>query len=104
MSEEDSGGSCKYYRVVINCPVHAFAPYIAECMDIVDALEMTPNEANIFGEIWRTAAARQGNKKKGHTPMRAADKIKFHADRIHQLAMYEPVAEALKQDESVEDE
>jgi hypothetical protein len=37
---------------------------------------------NIFKEIWRTANARKGNAKKGHTFMRAAEKIYHYASRI----------------------
>lgn len=84
MKEEDSGGSCDYYVVAVRCPYH-LEPYVAECGDIVDALEMTPNEANVFKELWRRAAARQGKVKKGNTSLRGAQKIKFFGDRILQL-------------------
>jgi len=87
MSVENSGGSCSYYVVDVECPQH-LDPYTAECGDIVDALELTPNEANIFKELWRTAAARKGKKKQGHTTIRAAEKIQFYANRIHQLTTH----------------
>ena len=87
MSEENSGGSCDYYKLDINCPLH-LQPYSAECGDIMDALELTPNEANIFKELWRTAASRQGKHKASHTTLRAAEKYVFFANRIHQLVLY----------------
>lgn len=84
MSNESTGGSCSYYVTTIECPYHS-DPYTAECGDITDQLEMNPREANIFKEIWRMAAARQGKKKKGNSALRGAQKIKFFADRILQL-------------------
>lgn len=85
---ENSGGSCDYYIVDVECPQH-LKPYKAECGDIVDALQLTPNEANIFKEIWRTANARKGKRKKGNTTLRAAEKIQFYANRIYQLVKFE---------------
>jgi hypothetical protein len=80
---ENSGGSCSYYVTDIEHPWSADRePYTTECGDIIDALEMTPDEANIFKEVWRKAAARQGKRKKGNTPLRSAEKIKFFADKI----------------------
>lgn len=87
MSEENSGGSCDYYIVNVECPIH-LDPYTAECGDIMDALELTPNEANIFKELWRTAAARKGKYKAGHTSLRAAEKCVFFSNRIHQLTLH----------------
>lgn len=80
--EEDSGGSCDYYKVKINKPTTAEHPYVAECNDVIEELNMTYAEANIFKEIWRTAAARTlGKKKAGHTNVRGAEKILFFAER-----------------------
>ena len=77
---ENSGGSVSYYVTHVECPQH-LEPYTAECGDIIDALEMNAQELNIFKEIWRTAAARQGKQKKGNSLIRGAEKIKFYADR-----------------------
>lgn len=80
---EDSGGSCNYYIVQVLSPWNTEKePYEAECSEIVEALGMTPHEANIFKEIWRRSAARQGRKKKGNTALRSAEKIAFFANRI----------------------
>jgi len=85
---EDSGGSVSYYKIKVECPIH-LDPYEAECGDIIAALNLNFVEANIFKEVWRTAAARQGKLKKGHTPIRGAEKIKFFADRNLQLVRHE---------------
>ena len=70
-----TGGSVNYYTVKVkDQPV--------ECGDIIDALELTFNEANIFKEIWRTANARLGNGKPGNTALRGAEKIAYYANRI----------------------
>lgn len=80
---EISGGLVNYYLVKVNHPQREDqAPYQAECEDIIDALELNPDEANIFKEIWRTANQRQGLGKKGNTPLRAAQKMVHYATRI----------------------
>jgi hypothetical protein len=84
---ENSGGSSSYYIVEVECPLYR-DPYVAECGDISNALELNIQEVNIFKEIWRTAAARQGRGKQGHSPLRAAEKIKFFADRNLQLTKF----------------
>ena len=83
---ENSGGSCDYYRVPIERPItESQVPYIAECYDIMDALNMTYAEANIFKEIWRGASARElGKGKEGNTAKRGADKVSYFA-RCHAI-------------------
>jgi hypothetical protein len=88
---EDSGGSCNYYQVDVMNPTTPEnnrgehmddATYTAECNDIIESLKMTYAEANMFKEIWRTAAARTlGKQKAGHTTQRGAEKIVFFANR-----------------------
>lgn len=87
MSTENQGGSVSYYLVYVECPQH-LEPYSAECTDIIDALQMNAQELNMFKEIWRTAAARQGKKKRGSSLIRGAEKIKYFADRNLQLAIF----------------
>lgn len=86
MSTENSGLSCNYYDVELYQPDKKFccSNYIkpsVNCADIIEALAMSPNEANIFKEIWRSANSRMGKKKKGHTQLRGAEKILWHAER-----------------------
>lgn len=79
---EDSGGSCDYYKVLIENPTTAEEQYTAECNDVIEALDMTYAEANMFKEIWRSAAARTlGKLKAGHNEVRGAEKIEFFAKR-----------------------
>lgn len=80
--EESSGGLVNYYLVEVKHPQRDVPPYQAECEDIIDALELTFDEANIFKEIWRTARQRQGVGKKGNTPIRAAEKMVHYSNRI----------------------
>ena len=86
-TEELSGLSVDYYQCEIRFPTTpSRESYIAECNDIIETLEMTPAEANIFKEIWRTAAARSlGKKKTGHSILYAYEKIYFFAKRQYEL-------------------
>ena len=78
------GGLTNYYLVGVGYPqrIDKQPPYIAECEDIIEALELNFDEANIFKEIWRTANARKGNAKQGQNDLRAAEKIYHYAGRI----------------------
>lgn len=78
-----SGGKVNYYLVYVAHPQREEQPaYQAECEDIIEALELNPDEANIFKEIWRGANARKHNGKPGHTALYGAEKIKHYAERI----------------------
>lgn len=57
------------------------SPYRAECEDIIETLEMTFDEANIFKAIWRSAAARKGNSKPDHKALYDAEKMVHYAGR-----------------------
>lgn len=82
-STEHSGGSVNYYKVQVTSPdSEGVEPYQAECTDLIEALGMTFAEANIFKEIWRSAAARTlGKKKAGHDAIYGAEKIVYFAER-----------------------
>jgi hypothetical protein len=83
-----SGGFTNYYLAQVDNPQRdEQEPYQAECEDIIEALEMNPDEANIFKEIWRTANARKGNGKPGNTPLRAAEKYVHYSRRIYRRAL-----------------
>jgi len=87
MSTELTGGSSSYYRVFVDKPVNETAkPYEAECQDIIESLRMSFSEGNAFKALWRTAAARQGKKKKGNTAIYDAEKILFFGKRIEVAA------------------
>lgn len=92
------GGRVNYYLVTVAHPQREDqAPYKAECEDIIEALEMTFDEANIFKEIWRTANARLGNGKLGNTPLRAAEKYVHYSGRILRRARREANAQSLNE-------
>lgn len=80
---KDSGEHASYYEVDITRPTSGGAAYKAECQDIIEALKMDFNEGNAFKALWRRAAARLGNVKKGNEdPLYDAQKIKFYGTRI----------------------
>ncbi len=81
---EYTGGSSSYYRKYIEKPTTPGTdPYIAECNDIIEALNMNFAEGNIFKAIWRMCAARLGKTKKGYTDGRYdAEKVLFFAERL----------------------
>ena len=87
MSEEYSGGSVSYYTCSVTHPINEQAdPYDAECIDIIDALRMTPSEANAFKALWRRAAARLGKSKRGYTDgLYDAEKVEFYGKRLVEL-------------------
>lgn len=78
-----TGGSSSYYRVQIDSPTSGGAPYMAECNDIIEALGMEYDVANVFKAAWRVAALRQGRGKSGQTnEIYDGEKIVFFGDRI----------------------
>lgn len=80
---EHTGGSSSYYTVEVKQPVtEGRKPYVAECLDIAEALELNIAEFNIFKAIWRTAAERQGKAKAGNNAKYDAEKIAFFAQRM----------------------
>lgn len=82
--KESSGLRVNYYLVQVDHPQREEQPaYQAECEDIIDALGLTFDEANIFKEIWRIANERtHGKGKEGNNPLRAAQKLVHYAGRI----------------------
>jgi len=83
--ERKSGGSNNYYRVSVNEPTSDnIAPYVAECNDIIEALDLRSAEANVLKAIWRIAAWRKGWQDK-HQPEYDSEKIQFFSRRIRIL-------------------
>lgn len=80
--EEHTGGSSSYYTVKVENPMSGGHPYTAEAIDIMESLELTSHEANVFKSIWRRAAERQGKTKKGNTALYDAEKMAFFSNRI----------------------
>ena len=80
---ELTGLRVNYYLAEITHPQRENqVPYTAECEDIIEALQMTPDEANIFKAIWRSASARLGNGKPDHKALYDAEKMLHYATRL----------------------
>lgn len=91
-----TGGKTNYYLVQVDHPQREEqSPYQAECEDIIEALELTFDEANIFKEIWRGANARKSNGKPGHTAQYGAEKILHYATRNHRRVTRKPAVAGL---------
>lgn len=101
MSEEHTGLSVSYYTVEVKHPtsenggITSPAPYVAQCNDIIESLNMTFAEGNAFKAIWRTAAARRGLKKKGNNSLYDAEKVVFFGQRMVEKAKYENLSKEL---------
>lgn len=77
-----TGGRVSYYLAPVKHPQREEQPaYVAECEDIIQALQMDFNEACEFKAIWRTAAARLGNGKEGNKALYDAEKRLHYAGR-----------------------
>lgn len=74
---EKSGGNVNYYLCPVNEPKRPdVAPYVAECEDVILALDMTFSEGNAFKAIWRSCAERTlGLAKLGGDAIYDAEKV-----------------------------
>jgi hypothetical protein len=82
-----TGGSADYYKVHVDRPTSGGAPYVAECNDIIEALNMEYDVANAFKAAWRVAALRQGRGKPGQdSAVYDGEKIVFFGQRIIERA------------------
>lgn len=78
-----TGGRVNYYLCRVDFPQRENQPpYTAECEDIIEALELNPDEANVFKELWRGANARKGAGKPGNTALYGAEKMHHYTGRI----------------------
>ena len=83
---EYTGGSSSYYKVDVANPVSAGDPYTVGCQDVIEALDMSFSEGNIFKAIWRICAAKKGKAKKGYVDsVYDLEKIIFFAQRELQI-------------------
>ena len=79
---ENSGLDVNYYLCPVANPNQARDPYTAECGDIIEALNMTFNEATAFKSIWRKASQRTlGLHKLNNDAVRDAEKMVFYSRR-----------------------
>ena len=78
-----TGGSTDYYKARVDHPTSGGERYIAECNDIIEALRMESDVANVFKAAWRVAALRQGRGKPGQdSTIYDGEKIVFFGQRI----------------------
>lgn len=80
---ELSGGDVNYYLLKIEDPKR-LAPYECEAEDIIEALEMTFSEGNVFKALWRSCAMRvRGHGKRGADEhgVYDGDKIAYYGER-----------------------
>lgn len=78
-----TGGSASYYSIeVYNPTTEGAEPYIAECNDLIEALDMNYAEGNAFKAIWRLCAGRLGFGKQGQSALYDAEKVVFFGERL----------------------
>lgn len=78
-----TGGSNDYWKARVERPTSGGEPYTAECNDIIEALRMESDVANVFKAAWRVAALRQGHGKPGQdSTTYDGEKIVFFGQRI----------------------
>lgn len=79
---EYTGKDVNYYLVDVVDPKRT-APYRAECEDIIEALQLTFQEACAFKAIWRSGAARLGVLKAGYIDgLYDAEKVEHYGSRM----------------------
>lgn len=81
-----TGGKSKHYQVQmeVHCAGSLKDTVIVEfdCNDLIEELNMTFAEGEVFKAVWRKSAARLGNGKPGHQPLYDAQKIEFFGKRM----------------------
>lgn len=86
VTETYTGGSSDYYQLEITKTTTEGRPaYIAECNDIIEALNMNFAEGNAFKALWRRAAQRTlGLRKAGAKDdgLYDAEKVEFFGARL----------------------
>lgn len=94
--KKPSGGLNSYYLAHVTHPQREEQePYDPECEDIIQALKMTFDEGCVFKAIWRTAAARLGERKPGHSAVYDAEKMVHYSKRILKKEQQDVSAKAL---------
>ena len=86
VTRESSGGATSYYTVRIDNPASLNDPYSAECLDIIEALDMSFVAGEAFKAIWRLFAARSvGKGKEGGSALYDAQKAEFYGHRMAEV-------------------
>lgn len=80
-----TGGKSDHYQVQMMVHCGDGKPDIEvqfDCNDLIEELNMTFAEGEVFKAVWRKAAARLGKGKPGHQPLYDAQKIEFFGKRM----------------------
>lgn len=86
VGDNKSGGQVTYYSVDVDDPSKGGEPYHAECIDIINALDMNFSEGEAFKSIWRCAADRHpGLEKAGNETVRDAQKVAYYGGQMERL-------------------
>lgn len=94
---KQTGLSNNYYQAEVKVPTSAsLPPYVVECNDICDVLNMRKPVADIFKAAWRSSAKEQGGGKESAHLLYDAEKMIFFAlDNLRHLL----VADGLSHEE-----
>ena len=88
MKEIKTGLSASYYTVPVLNSVHNAEDYLLECIDVLEALQLTYSEANVIKAIWRTASKRVLNVvKAGVTDVYDMEKVSFFCSKIYKSSL-----------------
>lgn len=79
IKKPNTGGSMNYYKVFVARPITQPEPYTAECGDIIKALKLDWDKANMLKEIFRMGNEQGNGAGKDSDYERAAGKILFFA-------------------------
>ena len=77
-----TGGSSAYYSIEVAKPCTVGRePYVAECQDLIEALNLNFAQGNAFKAIWRMGATALGRGKPGTSLLYDAEKVEFFGAR-----------------------
>jgi len=79
--KESSGGDNDYWLLHIPNPKR-LVPYVVECEDIIEAMEMTFQEGEAFKALFRKCKIRMGNGKPGDSELRCSQKVAHFGKRM----------------------
>lgn len=83
VGDNKSGGQVTYYSVDVDTPSKGGAPYCAEAIDVITALDMTFAEGEAFKAVLRCAADRHpGLQKAGNETKRDAEKVIYYGKQM----------------------
>lgn len=87
IKDDDSGTlAVSYYTLPVDEPIKNPEPYKAECLDIINGLNLGFVLGTLFKAVWRIGAYNTlGRSKSGYDPRRDVQKIKTFADLLGRM-------------------